>query len=145
MFEDEMLFRRDTEGWRVPIETLETHATTSLSSTEADAKAIRTGCVEGSCAKNLLEELTGETHNLDFWTDSWSAGAISQRLEPRRRAKHLDVQTKWVQQMPKQDILKAHKVAGEANASDVLTTHVPRAVLRAVLDKLSGSLEYWKK
>ena len=54
-----------------------TQATMSLSPAKAEAQTIT----------------KRETHNLELWTDSLSARAISQRLGPDRRAKHLEVQT----------------------------------------------------
>ena len=77
----------------------------SLNSGEAEARTITKGCVECIHAKNLLEGLTGETHNLEVWTDSSSARAISQRLGPGRRAKQFGVWTMWVQQVSTQCIL----------------------------------------
>ena len=43
-----------------------THATMWLSSAEAEAMALTKGCVEGLHAKNFLEKLAGETHNLEL-------------------------------------------------------------------------------
>ena len=56
-----------------------------------------------------------------------------QRLGPGRRAKHLEVQTMWVQQLNKIGLISRNK-----NASDLLTKQVPRAVL----DKLAGMMGY---
>ena len=62
------------EHWSV------TQPTISLSSAEAEAKAITKGCVGGIYTNKLLEGLTGEPRKKEVWTDSSSAGAISQRL-----------------------------------------------------------------
>ena len=102
------------EDGRIPLETL-----------ERDAK----GCVDGIHAKNLL--------HLELWTDSLSSRAISQRLTRGTGAKHLEAHTMWVQQVSKQNILQVHITPADKNQTDVLTNHVPRAVL----DKLSESLE----
>ena len=73
-----------------------TQATVSLSSAEAEAKAITKGCIDGLYAKHLLEHQTARPFKIEVWTDSSSAKAIMQRLGPGRRAKHLEVQTLWV-------------------------------------------------
>jgi len=113
--------------------------TISLSSAEAEAKAITTGCIAGIYAKSLLEGLTGEEHHLEIHTDSSSAKSIAQRRGPGRRAKHLEVQTMWVQQLVKQGIIKVVKVATEDNEADPLTKYVPRGIL----EKLSWNLGFW--
>ena len=100
-----------------------TQATISLNSAEAGAKAIAQGCVEGVYAKNLLEGPTCEVSQLEIRTDCSSPRAMSQGLVTRRRAKHLVVQTIWVQQMSKQDILPS-----EEHEADVLTDHVSRTI-----------------
>ena len=95
-------FRRITEDWRVYTETLERDSSISLRSAEAEARERdEEGCVEGT--PNKLERCT----------DGPSARAISQRLGSGRRAKHLEAQTMWVQQMSNQNNPKVHKVAGE--------------------------------
>ena len=68
----------------------------SLSSAESEAKAITKGCIEALYVKHLLEHQTARPFKIELWTDSSSAKAILQRLGPRRRAKHLGVQTMWV-------------------------------------------------
>ena len=40
----------------------------------------RKDTVEGIYAKNLLEDLTSETHNSELWINGSSARAISQRV-----------------------------------------------------------------
>ena len=59
-----------------------------------------------------------------------------QRLGPGCRAKHLEVQTLWVQQLVKIGVVSLNKVDTLENVADVLTKHVPRAVL----DKLAGMM-----
>ena len=107
-----------------------TQATVSLSSAESEAKAITKGSIEALCVKHLLEHQTERTFKIEVWTDSSRAKAIVQRLGPGRRATHLEVQTMRVQQSNKLDTLE--------NLADLLTKHVPRAVL----DKLAGMMGY---
>ena len=95
-----------------------TQATVSLSSAESEAKAI--------------------TFNIELWTDSSGVKAIMQRLEPGRRAKHLEVQTMWVQRLNKIGLISLNKLGTLENVGDLLTKHVPRSVL----DKLAGMMGY---
>ena len=78
-----------------------TQATESLSSAESEAKAITKGCIETLSVKHLLEHQTSRQFKIKVWTDSSSAKAIMQRRGPGRRAKHLERQTLWVQQLEK--------------------------------------------
>ena len=78
-----------------------TQATVSLSSYESEAKVITKGCIEALYVKHLLEHQTARPFKIEVWTDSSSAKAILERLEPGRRAKHLEVHTLWVQQLKK--------------------------------------------
>ena len=102
-----------------------TQAAAPLSSAESEAKAITRGCIEALHAKHLLEHQTARPFKIEVCTDSSSAKAIMQRFGPGRRAKHLEVQTMWVQQK---------KLGTLENVADLLTKHVPRTVL----DKLAG-------
>ena len=106
----------------------------SLSSAESEAKAITKGCIEALYVKHFLEHQTARTFKIEVWTDSGSAKAITQRLGPGRRAKHLEVQTMWVQQLNKLGLFSMNKLGALENVADLLTKHVPRAVL----DKLAG-------
>ena len=76
-----------------------TQATVSLSSAESKASAISKGCIEALHVKHLLKHQTARPFKVEVWTDSSSAKALVQRLGPGRRAKHLEVQTMWVQQL----------------------------------------------
>ena len=110
----------------------------SLSSAESEAKAITKGCLEALYVKHLLEHQTARTFKIEVWTDSSSAKAIIQRLAPRRRAKHLEVQAMWVQHLNKLGLISLNKLGTLENKADLLTKHVPRAVL----DKLTGMMGY---
>ena len=103
-----------------------TQATVSLSSAESEAKAITKGCIEALYVKHLLEH---QTFKIEVWTDSSSAKAIIQRLGPRRRAKHLEVQTMWVPQLNKLGLISMNKLGTLENVADMMTKHVPRGIL----------------
>ena len=114
-----------------------TQAAVSLSSAEPEAKAITMGCIEALYGKHLLEHQTARPFKIELWTDSRSK-AIMQRLGPGRRAKHLEVQTMWVQQLNKIGLISLNKLGTLKNVADLLTKHVRRAVL----DKLAGMMGY---
>ena len=61
-----------------------------------------------------------------------------QRLGPGRRAKRLEVQTLWVQQLEKIGLISLNKLNTLENVADVLVKHVPRAALH----KLAGMMNY---
>ena len=113
-----------------------TQATVSLSSAESEVKAITQGCVEALYVKHLQENQTARLFKIKVWTDSSSAKAIMERLGTGRRAKHLEVETLWVQKLEKIGLIPLNKLDTRANVADVLTKHVPRAVL----DKLAGMM-----
>ena len=87
-----------------------TQATVSLSSAELEAKAMTKGCIEALFVKHLLEHQTARRFKIEDWTDSSSAKAIMQRLGPGARAKHLEVQTMWVQQLNKIGLISLNKL-----------------------------------
>ena len=113
-----------------------TQATVSLSSAVSEAKAITKSCIEALYVKHLMEHQTARTFKIEVWTGSSSAKAITQRLGPGRRAKHLEVQTMWVQQLNKLGLISMNKPGTLENVANLLTKHVPRAVL----DKLAGMM-----
>ena len=108
------------------------------SSVESEAKAVTKGCIEALYVKHLLEHHTARQFKIELWTDSSNAKAIIQRLGPGRRAKHLEVQTMWVQQLNKLGLISMNKLGTLENVADLMTKHVPRAVL----DKLVGLMGY---
>ena len=111
-----------------------TQATVSLFLAESEAKALTTGCIEALYVKNLLEHQTARPFKIELWTDSSSAKAIMQRLGPGSRAKHLEVQTMWFQQLAKMGHISPNKLNTLENVADLLTKHVPRAVLDKLVE-----------
>ena len=88
--------------------------------------------------KNLLEHQTARTFKIEVWTDSSSAKAIIQRPGPGCKAKHLEVQMMWVQQLNKLGLNSMNKLGTLENVADMITKHVPRGVL----DKLARMMGY---
>ena len=80
-------------------------------SAESEAKAITKGCIEALYVKHLLEHQIERPFKIEFWTDSSSAKATTQRLGLGRRAKHVQVQTMWVQQLNKIGLISLNKLS----------------------------------
>ena len=99
-----------------------TQATVSLSSAESEVKA--KDCIEALYVKHLLEHQTARTFKIEVWTDSSSAKAFIQRLGPRCRAEHLEVQTMWVQQLNKLGFISMNKLGTLDNVVNMMTKHV---------------------
>ena len=114
-----------------------TQATVSVSSAESQAKAITNRRIQALYVKHLLQHQTALTFKIEVLTDS-SAKAIIQRLGPGRRAKHLEVQTMWVQSLNKLGLISMNKLGKLENVADMMTKHVPRGVL----DNLAGMMGY---
>ena len=112
-----------------------TQGTVSLFSAESEAKAITKGCIEAL----HVEHQTARPFKIEVWTDSSSAKAIMQRHGPGRRAKHLEVQTMWVQQWNKIGLISLDKLNTQETVADLLTKHVPRSVLF----KLAGRVTHF--
>ena len=93
-------------------------------------------CIESLHVKYLLEHQIARPFKFELWTDSSSAKTIMERLGPGCRAKHLEVQTMWVPQLNKIGLISLNKLGTLENVADLLTKHVPRAVL----DKLAGMM-----
>ena len=60
------------------------------------------------------------------------------KFGPGCRATHLEVQTMWVQQLAKIGLISLNQLKTLDNVADLLTKHVPRAVL----DKQVGMMGY---
>ena len=66
------------------------------------------GCIEALYVKHLLEHQTSRPFKIEVWTDNSSG-----------RAKHLEVQTMWVQQLVKIGFVSLNKVDTLENCADV--------------------------
>ena len=94
-----------------------TQATIPLSSAEAEAEALTNVCVEGTDAKDLLEEPADETHNL-------SCGQTARVREQSHNDSKTSA-TSWRtdnvgRTNVKQNILNVHKNRGHENEAEVL-------------------------
>ena len=115
-----------------------TQGTVSLSSAESEAKAITKGCIEALCVKHLLEHQTARPFKI----------VVLDRHQ-QRRGHHATTWTRAqsgtlggsddVGSTVEQDgLISLNKLGTLENVADLLTKHVPRAVL----DKLAGTVGY---
>lgn len=110
-----------------------TQATHSLSSGEAEAKALTKGAVEGLYMKHLLEQ-QGYIVDLLLRSDASAAIGAANRLGAGKRMKHLELQDLWIQQLVKSKLITIRKVSTRENPADILTKNVPRHWLDKVCE-----------
>ena len=110
-----------------------TQATQSLSSAEAETKALTKSAIESLYMKHLLEQQGFEVE-IVLHSDASAAIGAAQRLGAGKRMKHLEIQDLWIQQLVRSKILTIKKVSTHENPSDILTKHVGRDWL----DKVCG-------
>ena len=108
-----------------------TQATQSLSSAEAETKALTKGAIEGLYLKHLLEQQGFEVE-IVIYTDASAALGAANRLGAGKRMKHLEIQDLWIQQLIRRKIVNVLKVSTRAKPADILTKHVGRAWLDEV-------------
>ena len=85
----------------------------------------------------MLEHQTARHSKLKF-EQTAAAKVIMQRLGPGRRAKHLELQTVWVQQLAKIGLISLNNLVTLENVTGLLTEHIPRTVLA----KLAAMMGY---
>jgi hypothetical protein len=108
-----------------------TQATQSLSSAEAETKALTKSAIESLYMKHLLEQQGFEVE-IVLHSDASAAIGAAQRLGAGKRMKHLEIQDLWIQQLVRSKILTIKKVSTHENPSDILTKHVGREWLDKV-------------
>ena len=91
------------KGWSVTQETV------SLSSGESEAKGVTKGCTESLYVKHLLEQ-QDRPLEIIVHTDASAAQGMLGRLGVGRRAKHLEIQNLWVQQLIRRGVLTLRKM-----------------------------------
>lgn len=123
-----------------------TQATQSLSSAEAETKALTKSAIESLYMKHLLEQ-QGYEVEIVLHSDASAAIGASQRLGAGKRMKHLEIQDLWIQQLVRNKVLIIKKVSTHENPSDILTKHVGREWLDRVCQmcnmRFPGEDEKW--
>ncbi len=108
-----------------------TQATPSLSSGDAETKAITKGAVEGLHLKHILSQ-QGREIEIEILSDSSAALGAVRRLGVGKRMKHLEIQHLWIQQLIRNGLVRVGKVSTRVNVADILTKHVSREWLDEV-------------
>ena len=109
-----------------------TQPTQSLSSGEAETKAVTKGAVEALYLKHLLGQQGFEV-SVVIHTDASAALGVFNRLGAGKRMKHIEIQNLWVQQLVRNGLVRLVKVSTHENPADILTKHVNRSWLDYVL------------
>jgi len=107
-----------------------TQATLATSSGEAELYAIGSGVSEALGLMNFVKESNLATKiQLTIFTDSSSAKAISTRIGVSKQTKHIELRYLYMQDLVANGTLKVKYVNTLENPADVMTKHVPIAVL----------------
>ena len=105
-----------------------TQPTQSLSSGEAETKAITKGTVEALYMKHLLEQQGFEVE-IVIHSDASAAIGTCNRLGAGKRTKHMEIQELWIQQLVRNKIITIKKISTHENPADIVTKHVGKAWL----------------
>ena len=108
-----------------------TQPTQSLSSGEAETKAITKGAIEALYLKHLLEQQGFEVE-IVIHTDASAALGAANRLGAGKRMKHIEIQDLWIQQLIRNKIVRVVKINTTEIPADIVTEHVGRAWLDKV-------------
>ena len=104
-----------------------TQKTLSLSSGESELSGILKGTSEALGLRSLAEDL-GITAEVKVRTDASAAVGICRRCGIGK-VRHLAVGQLWVQERLRAGEFELHKHPGTHNAGDLLTKHVPAALI----------------
>ena len=107
----------------------------ALSSGEAEYGGIVKASSEGMGVQSMLRDL-GYDFTLQVNTDSSAAVGVSNR-HGLGKVRHLDVRELWVQEKVGNGDIRLVKVPGEENIADLLTKHLDRTHMDALMKKLS--------
>jgi hypothetical protein len=105
-------------------------ATVSLSSTEAEYKALADSCKEGLWLRNILTELCVRPKSaLPLHVNNEGAEALANNPEHHARTKHIDARYHFVRDCVKDGIFKIVHVSTHDMLADMLTKPLPRVLL----------------
>lgn len=104
--------------------------TISLSSTEAEYKAMSDSCREGLWLKHLLAELNIRTPSaIPLHVDNEGAEALSRNPQHHARTKHIHTRFHFVRECVQNDDITVCHVASKDMLADMLTKPLPRVML----------------
>jgi hypothetical protein len=105
-------------------------ATVSLSSTEAEYKALSDSCKEGIWLRNILTELRLRPREaLPLHVDNEGAEALANNPEHHSRTKHIDARYHFVRECVKDSRVKIFHVSTHDMLADMLTKPLSRVLL----------------
>jgi hypothetical protein len=105
-------------------------ATVSLSSTEAEYKALLDSCKEGLWFRNVLTELSLRPKQaIPLHVDNEGAEALANNPEHHSRTKHIDARYHFVRECVKDSKIKILHVSTHDMLADMLTKPLPRLLL----------------
>ena len=97
--------------------------TVSLSSGEAETKAVVKGVVEGLYVVNVLKQQDCDLH-IKLHTDSSASLGHCNRLGNGKRMRHLEGAELWIQQVIRTKRVQIVKINGKANPADLFTKYL---------------------
>ena len=98
----------------------------SLSSAEAETRAVVKAMIEGLYVSNILGEI-GVRHELKIYTDSSSCIGHCNRSGNGKNMRHLDAAELWIQQIFRAGRAHLRKINGKENPADMYTKYISRA------------------
>ena len=110
-----------------------------MSSGEAELAGIVKAASEGLGLRSLHID-HGLQISFELHADSSAAIGMAERVGIGR-VRHIDVGQLWVQQRLRHKDFKLHKCLGTNNPADILTKHVARILLDALLSRLGVCFE----
>ena len=116
-----------------------TQATVALSSAEAELYALTKGVSQALGVMTLLEDFSLRTRSV-LHTDASAAIGIVRRAG-LGKLRHLNVRYFWLQDHLRGGQMDLHKVAGVANAADLVTKHLGPGKAKDHLEAIGVSLE----
>ena len=107
-------------------------ATVSLSSTEAEYKAMSDACREGLWLRNLLSELClRPPSSIPLHVDNEGAEALAKNPTHHSRTKHIHTRYHFVRECVTNDSISIHHVGSKDMLADMLTKPLGRVLLQS--------------
>lgn len=105
--------------------------TVSLSSSEANYKALSDPCKEGLWLRNILSELClQENVPVKLFVDNKGAEALAKNPEHYSRTKHIDARHHFIRKCVSWQAFKVHHVNTKDMIADMLTKPLSRVLLK---------------
>ena len=120
--------------------TLRQPHTIALSSAEVELYAINTGAKEALHIRNLLQEaLNIKKMNILIHTESSSGKSMATRIGSAKKANHIELKHRFIQQLVQHDLVRIIKINTANNTTDIFTEYVSTETLLRHLMMLGSS------